>query len=221
MDSIFEFASTVTVEDGESQRDSQFVFVTDHDRHYIRSYLMRASWTKRSRKKPRKPPEKRNILPAKSPEVPREEASNSTNCQSSIEERLVFGDQEATDPAVLVSLHSKTSLLGSSIEIRKKVRGPQRPSDDPHYVGSASLNSFEEEALGNNHESAELLELDSNQDAAAKDSSRKESYEQYMKYYQSPKGRDIISSWEVANFDPFQTCPATVRPFEHSLIYHC
>jgi hypothetical protein len=149
MDSTFEFASTVTIEDEESQRDSQFVFVTDHDSHYIRSYLMRASWTKRSRKKPRKQPEKRNILPAKNPEAPREEASDSTNRQFSIEERLVFGDQDA------------------------------------------------------------------------KDSSHKESHEQDMECSQSPKSRDIISSWEVANFDPFQTCPATVRPFEHLLIHHC
>jgi hypothetical protein len=221
MDSTFEFASTVTIEDGESQRDSQFVFVTDHDRHYIRSHLMRASWTKRSRKKPRKPPEKRNILPANNPEAPREEASDSTNRQPSIEERLVFGDQEATDPAVLASLHSKTSLLASSMENKKKVHGIQRRSNDPHRVGSASLNLIKEEALGNNHERAELLELDLNQDVAAKDSSHKESHEQDMECSQSPKSRGIISSWEVANFDPFQTCPATVRPFEHLLIHHC
>jgi hypothetical protein len=180
---------------------------------------MRASWTKRSRKKPRKLPEKRNILPAKIPGVPREEGSNSTNRRSSV--GLAFGHQETADSAVLASLHTKTSVLASRMESEKKVHGVQRPNSDPHYAGSASLSSLKEEALGNKHESAELLELDSNQDAAAKGFSHKESYEQCMKYSHSPKSRDIISSWEVSNFDPFQTCPATVRPFEHSLIHHC
>jgi hypothetical protein len=164
----------------------------------------------------RLPPEKRNILPAISLEVPREEGSRSTNRQSSIEE-LVFSHQEATNPAVLASLHSKASLLASSIGFKKKAQCIQRPCSDPHL----SLNSLKEVALGNYHESAEVSELDANQDAAAKDFSHKESSEQYMKYSQSPKIRDSISSWEVSNFDPFQTCPAIVKPFEHSLIHHC
>jgi hypothetical protein len=220
MDSIFEFASTVTVEDGKSQRDSQFVFVTDHDRHYIRSHLMRSSWTKRSRKKPRNRPEERNILPAISPEIPRDEGSNSTNRHSSIEE-LVSGHQDDVDIAVLTSLRSETSLQASSTGNKKKAQRTQRPCSDSHHMGSASLNLLKKVALSNNHESGEAPELNSNQDAAAKDFSHKESFEQYMRYSQPPGSRDSISSWEVSNFDPFQTCPATVKPFEHSLIHHC
>jgi hypothetical protein len=38
---------------------------------------------------------------------------------------------------------------------------------------------------------------------------------------QIPNLRDVIPSFKAANFDPFETCPAIVGPFEHALIHHC
>jgi hypothetical protein len=60
-----------------------------------------------------------------------------------------------------------------------------------------------------------------NQEIPAQDSSDKESYEQDGWYPQPPKTGSIISLWEVANLDPFQTCPATIRTSEQALMHHC
>lgn len=183
MDSSHE--SAPTGEDGPSQPDSQFVFVTDVDRRFIRSRLMRDSWSKRNERNSRKPLKKR-ILPAK-----RWRVAGSASRSSKAAEPPATGLQTAIDPADLASL--MTSFGISTIESSKKVLDFRQQSKDTIYPELESeevpSNEVDEQNRGSSRSSSESL--------------------------------DDIPSFEVANFDPFGTLPASVRPFDHALIHHC
>jgi hypothetical protein len=128
--------SASTGEDGLSQPDSQFVFVTDHDRRFIRSRLMRDSWTKRNRKNSLKP-SKNRILKAKSGRVPGQEAASSAKGKFRAEEQPAFDPQPTVGQVNLASF--VTSFGISTIESSQKVIRHQGLNNDGYNVSSAFL----------------------------------------------------------------------------------
>jgi hypothetical protein len=118
--------------DGVSRPDSQFVFVTDHDRGYIRSRLMRDSWRGRSERNSQKPVKKRKILPARSFTASREENAGSSSRKSRAEEQQALDHHAAADPAALTSL--RTSLRISRMRNSRKIIDFQGPSNNPYDV---------------------------------------------------------------------------------------
>ncbi|KAE9373599.1 hypothetical protein N431DRAFT_374176 [Stipitochalara longipes BDJ] len=174
-----------TSEDGASQQpNSQYVFVTDHDRRTIRSRLMRNSWSQRHERNSRRPSMRERLLPVTRRMAPNQEASSLRNLPSRAERQA--------DLASLIN-----SVVLPTMKSRRNVLGCQTQSDD-----------HENETC---NEAPAFLEMNS---------ADKASEEPRRQHPSSPNEQNAISSFEVATFDPFETCPATIRPFEHALIHH-
>ncbi|KAN0098425.1 hypothetical protein V8E51_014088 [Hyaloscypha variabilis] len=192
MDASHELQSTSG--EGASQPDQQFIFVTDYDRRFIRSRLVRNSWTQRNERNSQRPSLREHILPATRGIVPNHSAANSRSLPLRAEQQAATNAQVGANHADLASLLDSFGL--SEVENSRNILRFQAQSNGHDKI-------WDEIAAVPEMEAADIT-----------------TEGHYRQHYSSSVTQNAISSFEVATFDPFETCPATVRPIEHALIHH-
>ena len=139
MDASNELQSTSG--EGVSQPDQQFIFVTDYDRRFIRSRLMRNSWTQRNERNSQRPSLREHILPATRGIVPNHSAANSRSLPLRAEQQAAPNAQVGANHADLASLLDSFGL--SEVENSRNILRFQAQSNGHDKVCPARSTAYQ------------------------------------------------------------------------------